>query len=138
MSKRVLIADNSCPFLIDLKKFLEAEGFDVDTAVDSVAVRKCLEQQQFSVVIINMSLDDHTDGQDLSGVLIAKTISARIPIIISTSKPSVEAVRAAFGANFYRSAVVVDFLYVKEGLYVFLEAVRRVADGESPILSLSA
>jgi DNA-binding NtrC family response regulator len=134
---RMLIADNNHHHLMLMKEFFEAEGFEVEMVSNSKAVRVSLERQQFAVAVLDMPLDNPDDERDISGLLVAKTILARTPIIIFTSYPSVEAVRAALGANVYGSPAAVDFIAKAEGLKALLEAVHNVLSTEGAVLGLS-
>jgi DNA-binding NtrC family response regulator len=133
----MLIGDNNHPYLMVMKEFFEAEGFEIDMASSSTAVRLALERQQFAVAILDVPLDDHEDEQDISGLLVAKTVSTHTPLIIFTSYPSVEAVQAALGANIYGLPAAVDFISKDEGLEVLREAVRNILDSEGVVLDLS-
>lgn len=138
MSTKMLIADNNRSYLMVMKEFFEAEGFEVALAFNSMAVRLSLERQQFAVAVLDMPLDNHDDEQDISGLLVAKTIQARTPIIIFTDHTSVEAVRAALGANVYGLPAAVDFISKDEGLEVLREAVRNILYSKGTVLGLSA
>ncbi|MGB9178013.1 MAG: response regulator [Pyrinomonadaceae bacterium] len=136
MSTRILIADNNRTHLMVMKEFFEAQGFEIDTASSSIDVWRLLDRQP-AVMILDTPLDNHNDEQDTSGLLVAKTISILIPIIIFTSYTSVEAVREAFGANCYGLPAVVDFISKsEEGLEVLLEVVQTVVSCKGADLGL--
>jgi DNA-binding response OmpR family regulator len=118
-----------------MKEFFEAEGFEVDLASSSMVVRRALERQQFAVAVLDMSLDNQ-DEQDISGLLVAKTIMTHTPIIIIASNPSVEAVQTALGANIYGLPAAADFISKAEGLEVLRAAVQNILDSTGVVLGL--
>ena len=132
MSIRMLVADSDGPYLLEVKHYFEAAGFEVATACDLTAVFFFLEREHFSVVILELRLDCHSGEQGASVLLLATAFAPETPIIITTADvPSVEEVRDTLGTNPHGPPAA-DFILKGEGLEALLKSVRIVvADGGS-------
>lgn len=138
MPIRMLVGDSDGPYLMQVKRFFEAAGFEVATACDLTAVFLFLERQHFSVVVLELRLDNHSGEQGASVLLLATAVAPHIPIIITTGRPTVEDVRETLGPNPHGPPAA-DFISKDEGLEVLLESVRYVvADAGSFPVAVSA
>jgi DNA-binding NtrC family response regulator len=130
----MLVADSDAPYLMQLKGFFEAAGFEVDTACDLAAVFLFLERQHFSVVILELRLDNHYGEQGASVLLLTTAVAPHTPIIVITGRPSVEDVRDTLGPNPHGPPAA-DFISKDEGMEVLLKSVRDVVadEGSFPV-----
>ena len=98
--KRLLLADNSAEYRLSVRGFLELEEFTVEEAGTLEDALKMLETQDFDLVLADLRMLDDVDGNDMSGLAIAKSASERgIPCIIITAFPSVDLARIALRAR---------------------------------------
>lgn len=125
MSKSViLIADNDHVSLKILKKFFRKEGFSTVTATDVASARRLLQKGTVNLAILDIRLNKDGDERDMSGLLLAKAMSPKLPKIIYTKFPTYKYVREAFLPDTKGLPPATDFVAKQEGLPLLLSAVK--------------
>lgn len=133
MHRRMLIADRNGSFLMDAKGVFEEEGFEVYTACDLTAVCLFLEQAHFSVVVVELRLQDPLIEGGAGVLLRVTALAPCTPVIIITDFPSVQDVRDNLGPN-PQGPPAADFISKDEGMKVLRESVRHVVhQGAFPV-----
>lgn len=125
MAKRILLADNDPTFLNTRRKFLEEQGYRVIPAATAVEARRILEQGGVDLGILDIRLENNRNGNDVSGLIVAKETDRTIPKIILTSFPTYEAAREVMGDVLDGAPAAVNFISKLEGMDAFLRAVRN-------------
>jgi EAL domain-containing protein (putative c-di-GMP-specific phosphodiesterase class I) len=98
--RRVLVADDDSSLRAVLERLLVVSGYEVVTAVDGQQARTILSDQQFDVIVSDISMPG------LGGIELLQAVRERdldVPVILVTGSPSVEtAMRAIqYGAMRY-------------------------------------
>ena len=81
-AKRILMVDDDRDLVAGVKAFLEARGYDVDTAHSGIEARERLAVQRPDLVVLDIMMDYDTDGFNVAFKLRDEPETARIPIII--------------------------------------------------------
>jgi len=137
MHRRMLIADSDGRFLTKAKGVFEEEGFEVCTARDLTAVCLLLEREDFSVVIVELRLQDIPGEGGASVLLLVTAAAQRTPVIIITDYPSVQDVRDYLGPNPHGPPAA-DLISKNEGMEVLRASVRHVVDKRSSPVAVPA
>ncbi|MBM4256655.1 MAG: DNA-binding response regulator [Deltaproteobacteria bacterium] len=115
----ILIADNDSDFLDTRAEFFD-DHYDVVKAYSVEEARVRLQTSWVHLAILDLRLTDDDDGEDKSGLMLAREAPSSTPKIILTGYPTASLVREAF-----RDIAVVDFLYKTEGPEAMLQAVEN-------------
>lgn len=125
MSKgKLLLSDNDLDFLTILAEHLTRDGYEVVTANSSAEARRILEHGEIDLAILDIRLTNDNDENDITGLVLAKSIAPEIPKIIQTRFPTYEAVREALGSSFEGIPTAVDFVTKQEGPEALLTAIK--------------
>ena len=120
----ILFADNDESYLRIRQKFLEQEGYKVNTSTNPVDAKRILENEKIDLAILDIRLLNDNDEKDISGLVLAKETAPLVPKIILTGFPTYDAVREALGPNMDGIPPAVDFIAKQEGPEIMLRAVR--------------
>jgi CheY-like chemotaxis protein len=121
----VLFADNNLEYLITRKEFLEEEGgYVVLTANSPKEARQILRTHRIDLAILDIRMENDNDRSDISGLSLAKEISAILPTIVATGYPSVELVRETLEWNVPGHTSYVQFITKWEGPGALLAAAQ--------------
>lgn len=94
--ERVLIVDDEPMVSELLRRFLEAEGFEVDTAVTGAEALERMRRDLPNIVLCDIRLPD-VDGKDLLGAL--KAIHPMTNVVMITGYTSMENVVECLGGG---------------------------------------
>src|SRR5258706_10680507 len=83
-NQKILVADNDSEFRETRASFLRDEGYEVFTASDPTQARRCLEQGNIDLAILDIRLENDDDEHDLSGLRLAKESASLIPTIVAS------------------------------------------------------
>ena len=61
-AKRILMVDDDRDLVASVKAFLEARGYEVDTAHSGIEARERLAVQRPDLVVLDIMMDYDTDG----------------------------------------------------------------------------
>jgi DNA-binding response OmpR family regulator len=81
-AKRILLVDDDRDLVASVKAFLEARGYDVDTAHSGIEARERLAVQRPDLVVLDIMMDYDTDGFNVAYKLRDEPETECIPIII--------------------------------------------------------
>jgi len=79
-SKRILMVDDDRDLVASVKAFLEARGYDVDTANSGAEARERLGLRRPDLVVLDIMMDYDTDGFNVAFKLRDEPETADIPI----------------------------------------------------------
>jgi CheY-like chemotaxis protein len=85
MSKVALVVDDSMLIRYSICRFLEARGFEVEAAVNGAEAMEQLARAQADLIVTDMRMPKMSGGEFIT-VLKSKEETARIPVIVVTSK----------------------------------------------------
>ena len=81
-AKRILMVDDDRDLVAGVKAFLEARGYDVDTAHSGIEARERLAERRPDLVVLDIMMDYDTDGFNVAYKLRDEPETERIPVII--------------------------------------------------------
>ncbi len=81
-AKRILMVDDDRDLVASVRAFLEARGYDVDTAHSGVEARERLAERIPDLVVLDIMMDYDTEGFNVAYKLREDPETARIPVII--------------------------------------------------------
>ena len=85
---KILTVDDD-PFTLKmLKKKLEKEGYDIETAKDGIEACRFISENFYDIIITDLSMPDGVDGMDVLDA--AKTKSKQTEVILLTAHASIE------------------------------------------------
>jgi DNA-binding response OmpR family regulator len=82
--KMVMIVDSDTAYLDELKSFMQADGFDVETLTDGAATVKMAEEKQPDIILLDMKMPGKS-GFQVADDLKQFLATSHIPIIAMTS-----------------------------------------------------
>ena len=120
MKPRILVVDDQAIIADNLRMTLEAQGYDVDTAANTVGAMLRMDEREFSLALVDLVLPDG-DGLHLLRLLKGKAPS--LEVIIMTGHSSIsKAVEATKQGAFYFVAKPFDS---EEMLMLVAKALER-------------
>jgi len=138
--KKILLVDNSRQFREARCEFLEQAGYEVTEAATVEAGRATLVAYQPDLAIIDVRLRQDTDDDDWSGLELARDVSARVPVMLTSAYRDriAEVVRNRLLPEFDTASVAVGFHTKQDGPAAMLSIVADllrypVAGRASPI-----
>ena len=81
-AKRILVVDDDRDLVETTKTFLESRGYAVSTAHSGLEARDEIARQRPDLVVLDIMMDNDTDGFDLAFTLRDEPEAERIPVII--------------------------------------------------------
>jgi CheY-like chemotaxis protein len=81
-AKRVLLVDDDRDLVTSVKTFLEARGYEVDTAHSGVEAHERLQERLPDLAVLDIMMDYDTDGFNLAHSLREDERTKGIPVII--------------------------------------------------------
>jgi CheY-like chemotaxis protein len=133
-ARHILVIENDRDFRESLELLLETKGYTVFTASSSDEARELLRQERIHVALIDIRLEDDSDPDDISGLILAGEIDSAIARIFLTGYYlSFEDVREALGRYKGGIAPFADFIAKQSGPEALLQVVERVFRDEMRI-----
>jgi CheY-like chemotaxis protein len=129
MPKVALVVDDSMLIRYSICRFLEARGFEVEAAVNGAEAMEQLGRAHADLIVTDMRMPKMS-GREFITVLKSKQETARIPVIVVTSKAN-----GSCEADERADFVIYKDIDVETQLNTALEAVmenksRRQANGK--------
>lgn len=81
-TKRILVVDDDRDLVETTKTFLEARGYAVSTAHSGAEARDEMARQRPDLVVLDIMMDNDTDGFNLAFALRDEPEDVRVPVII--------------------------------------------------------
>jgi len=97
--KRLYIADDSAAMCDVLQRYLEQEGYVVDTTVNAKKLAKITKDLP-DVILLDLSFKDH-DGGEVCKTLKSRPHTKLIPVIIMSGKHDIHEIAHDCGADDY-------------------------------------
>ena len=127
---RILLADNFEAGLIATSEFLELEGYQVILARTLEEVQSALRNIWVHLAILDIRMVDDNDGEDASGLLLAKSEEFQAtPKIMNTGFPNYKSVKEALSPIVGELPPAVDYVAKQEGPETLLKAVELAFTG---------
>ncbi|HET8576224.1 MAG TPA: sigma-54 dependent transcriptional regulator [Methylomirabilota bacterium] len=120
MKPRILVVDDQAIIADNLRMTLEAQGYEVDTAANTVGAMVKMDEREFSLALVDLVLPD---GDGLHLLRLLKSKAPSIEVIIMTGHSSIsKAVEATKQGAFYFVAKPFDS---EEMLMLVAKALER-------------
>ncbi|MGH9580667.1 MAG: response regulator [Terriglobales bacterium] len=87
MKRRILLVDDDRAVLLTLKKVLEMDGFEVETAESTGAAREKLDASSWHMVIADKGMEETTAGHDLIAYARQRPYGPAIAVLSESPRP---------------------------------------------------
>lgn len=132
--KRILMVDDDRDLVAGVKVFLEARGYEVDTAHSGVEARERLAAQRPDLVVLDIMMDYDTDGFNVAFKLRDQPETADIPVIIMSGfTKELDTKTHVFEPMMYREWPAAKFLEKPVKLADLADEIARLLVGEAPV-----
>ncbi|MBN1453346.1 MAG: winged-helix domain-containing protein [Anaerolineales bacterium] len=121
----ILLVENNKPYAESLVWFLEEEGFEVQVVFTPIEARDILNQGGIDLAIIDIRLLNDEDGDDISGLELAKHTAPHVPKIVLTGFPTYEHARSALAPQVDGLQPAIDIVAKGDGPQALLTALRK-------------
>jgi len=88
VAKKILVADDDVSIADLLVQFLTGEGYDAQTAVQSLRFYDAVREYRPDLILLDLMMP-YLEGEDELRLMQLGTDTASIPIIVITAKPDV-------------------------------------------------
>jgi DNA-binding response OmpR family regulator len=110
-AKRILLVDDDRDLVAGVKVFLEARGYEVDTAHSGAEGRERLAAKRPDLIVLDIMMDYDTDGFNVAFKLREDPETADIPVIIMSGfTKELETKTHVFEPMMYREWPAAKFL----------------------------
>lgn len=134
-TKRILMVDDDRDLVASVKVFLEARGYEMDTAHSGVEGRERIAAGRPDLIILDIMMDYDTDGFNVAFKLREDPATADIPVIIMSGfTKELDTKTHVFEPMMYREWPAAKFLEKPVKLADLAAAIAELlADGEKPV-----
>jgi DNA-binding response OmpR family regulator len=132
--KRILLVDDDRDLVAGVKAYMEARGYDVDTAHSGVEGREKIAAGRPDLVVLDIMMDYDTDGFNVAFKLREDPATADIPVIIMSGfTKELDTKTHVFEPMMYRDWPAAKFMEKPVRLADLAAAIAELlADGEQP------
>ena len=132
--KRILLVDDDRDLVAGVKAYMEARGYDVDTAHSGVEGREKIAAGRPDLVVLDIMMDYDTDGFNVAFKLREDPATADIPVIIMSGfTKELDTKTHVFEPMMYRDWPAAKFMEKPVKLADLAAAIAELlADGEKP------
>jgi CheY-like chemotaxis protein len=131
-AKRILLVDDDRDLVLSVQTYLEARGYDVDTAHSGVEARERLEKRLPDLAVLDIMMDYDTDGFNLAHGLREDERTRGIPVIIMSGfTKELDTKTHVFEPMMYREWPAARFFEKPVKLAVLADAIAELL-GEKP------
>jgi CheY-like chemotaxis protein len=132
--KRILLVDDDRDLVAGVKAYLEARGYEVDTAHSGVEGRERIAAGRPDLVVLDIMMDYDTDGFNVAFKLREDPATADIPVIIMSGfTKELDTKTSVFEPMMYRDWPAAKFLEKPVKLADLAAAIADLLDeGEKP------
>jgi CheY-like chemotaxis protein len=128
-AKRVLLVDDDRDLVMSVQTYLEARGYEVDTAHSGAEARERLQQRLPDLAVLDIMMDYDTEGFNLAHGLREDERTKEIPIIIMSGfTKELDTKTHIFEPMMYREWPAAKFLEKPVKLAVLAEAIGGLLD----------
>jgi DNA-binding response OmpR family regulator len=129
-TKRILVVDDDRDLVETTKTFLEARGYAVSTAHSGAEARDEMARQRPDLVVLDIMMDNDTDGFNLAFTLRDETEADRIPVIIvSGFTKELDTKTHVFEPMMYREWPAAKFFEKPVKLAALADAIAGLLEG---------
>jgi CheY-like chemotaxis protein len=133
-AKRILMVDDDRDLVASVKAFLEARGYEVDTAHSGVEGRERLAARRPDLILLDIMMDYDTDGFNVAFKLREDPETAEIPIIIMSGfTKELDTKTHVFEPMMYREWPAAKFLEKPVKLVDLAAAIAELLTGDEPV-----
>lgn len=131
-AKRVLFVDDDRDLVLSVRTYLEARGYEVDTAHSGIEAREVVKKRLPDVAVLDIMMDYDTEGFNLAHGLREDERTRDIPIIIMSGfTKELDTKTHVFEPMMYREWPAAKFLEKPVKLAVLADTVAALL-GEKP------
>ena len=122
MSTRVLLVEDDISTNFALSEFFKGVGYDVDVAWDAPSATRCLDENQYDVVITDLHLSPQAPGEGMGVLAHARRRypAACIVMLTANAAPTAEAEAKRRGVDLFATKPV-----ALQQLGHFIDTMRR-------------
>ncbi len=131
-AKRILLVDDDKDLVLSVQTYLEARGYEVDTAHSGVEARERLEKRLPDLAVLDIMMDYDTEGFNLAHGLREDERTRDIPVIIMSGfTKELDTKTHVFEPMMYREWPAAKFLEKPVKLVVLADAIAGLL-GDGP------
>jgi CheY-like chemotaxis protein len=138
-AKRILLVDDDRDLVTSVQTYLEARGYDVDTAYSGVQAREQLGRRLPDLVVLDIMMDYDTDGFNVAHQLREDPETAAIPVIIMSGfTKELDTKTHIFEPMMYREWPAAKFFEKPVKLAVLADAIAELLAADAPAVTAEA
>lgn len=131
-AKRILLVDDDRDLVLSVQTYLEARGYEVDTAHSGVEAREQIEKRLPDLAVLDIMMDYDTDGFNLAHGLREDERTKAIPVIIMSGfTKELDTKTHVFEPMMYREWPAARFFEKPVKLAVLADAIAELL-GDKP------
>jgi len=131
-AKRILLVDDDRDLVLSARTYLEARGYEVDTAHSGVEARERVAERVPDLAVLDIMMDYDTDGFNLAQTLREDERTAAVPVIIMSGfTKELDTKTHVFEPMMYREWPAAKFFEKPVKLAVLADAIAELL-GEKP------
>ena len=128
-AKRILLVDDDKDLVLSVQTYLEARGYEVDTAHSGVEARERLQERLPDLAVLDIMMDYDTDGFNLAHGIREDERTKGIPVIIMSGfTKELDTKTHVFEPMMYREWPAAKFLEKPVKLAVLADAIAELLD----------
>jgi DNA-binding NtrC family response regulator len=121
----IVLADNDPTYLKLAAELLKNRDYKVITAESDTKLVQILGSKEPDLAILDVRLKDDRDENDVSGIVLARTLAPKVPKLLLTRRPSVEVYRRAFAPGSFSQIGLVDKRDKPDALLAAVDGILR-------------
>ena len=137
-AKMILLVDDDRDLVLSVQTYLEARGYEVDTAHSGVEARERIEKRVPDLAVLDIMMDYDTDGFNLAHTLREDARTKDVPVIIMSGfTKELDTKTHVFEPMMYREWPAAKFFEKPVKLAVLADAIAELL-AEKPAAAAGA
>ena len=138
-AKHILVVDDDRDLVASVQTFLQARGYDVETANSGAEARERLERRRPDLVVLDIMMDYDTDGFNVAFKLHEDPATTAIPVIIMSGfTKELDTKTHVFEPLMYREWPAAKFLEKPVKLAVLADTIAELLVADAPAVAAEA
>jgi CheY-like chemotaxis protein len=138
-ARHILVVDDDRDLVTSVRTFLEARGYEVETAHSGVEARERLAGRRPDLVVLDIMMDYDTDGFNVAFKLHEDPATATIPVIIMSGfTKELDTKTHVFEPLMYRDWPAAKFLEKPVKLAVLADTIAALLGADAPAVAAEA
>jgi CheY-like chemotaxis protein len=138
-AKHILVVDDDRDLVASVQTFLQARGYEVETANSGVEARERLERRRPDLVVLDIMMDYDTDGFNVAFKLHEDPATTAIPVIIMSGfTKELDTKTHVFEPMMYRDWPAAKFLEKPVKLAVLADVIAELLAADAPAVAPEA